>query len=182
MRSLPTLFIVTAALAYAPAARATPNNPGDLQTDLGLSYTPPCSVCHVGSQGAATATTDFALAMKARGLGLFDDGSVKTALAKMQSDMVDSDCNGIIDTQQLIDGRDPNAPGEFINGSSMMPPADPGCMTSSGTATPAYGCGAQQPAAAQLAPGAARAEGAGALLALVGAAFARLRFGRRARR
>jgi hypothetical protein len=129
-------------VAIAPAvALATPEFPADIQSDLMLDYTPPCTICHVGVPGPTTATTPFATAMQARGLAPYDDSSLATALQKMESDKVDSDGNGVPDIEQLEAGDDPST-GESL--------ADSGPTT-------VYGCGAQ------LAVGATSWQGAAAL-------------------
>jgi hypothetical protein len=163
---------VVAAIALAPrVASANPLYPSLVQSHLGLSYLPPCTICHTSDLGGTgTATQPFALAMKAVGnLSGLDSSTVDPALDTLQAMSTDSDCNGIPDIQQLKDGRDPNAPGEYIDGSGKTAPPDPGCSNS---VTTAYGCGAQ------LAPASTPSDAAPLLAALataLGVALTRLR-------
>jgi hypothetical protein len=130
-------------------ASATPSFPGVIGAELGLSYEPPCAVCHRdGVTGNGTVTTPFGRSLLARGLVRGDDASLKSALAKLAADSVDSDGDGVPDLDELHSGSDPNVEG----GESLMGPA------------PAYGCGAR------VAPG-ARFEGWGALVVALGLAI-----------
>jgi hypothetical protein len=166
MRTARTLVFASVGLvivALSSAASASPGYPADIKTDLSLSYdlgTTHCTICHSSNTGGiGTVVTPFGLAMKAAGLHLEDPAALETALMTLKAAATDSDCNGIPDIQQLIDGRDPNAPGEYINGvGGPELAADPGCAGQS--IPPAFGCGAQ------LAPGAAPAEGAATLIGL----------------
>jgi|SRR6185437_2411593 len=132
---------IIAAVALAPRiAAANPLFPTTVQSHLGLSYLPPCTICHeTDLGGTGTATKPFAVAMKAVGLSGLDSSTVDPSLDALQAMGTDSDCNGIPDIQQLEDGQDPNT-GEYIDNSGKKAPADPGC---SGVIMPAYGCGAQ---------------------------------------
>ncbi len=167
---------LVAAIALAPrVASANPLYPSMVESHLSLSYLPPCTICHTSNLGGTgTATQPFAIAMKAVGLSGLDPSTVDPALDTLQAMMTDSDCNGIPDIEQLKDDRDPNAPGEYIDGSNRTAPPDPGCSSSSSSSsTTAYGCGAQ------LAPGAPPSDGAAplvaALLTVLGAALTRMR-------
>jgi hypothetical protein len=140
-RALLETSIVLLVVAAPSAAAAMQTYPLDVQAALMLDYAPPCTICHQGTPGPTTATTAFAVAMQARGLMIFDDAGVAPALAQMQTDMVDSDHNGVTDVDQLEAGDDPN------NGE---PIADTSPLT-------AYGC------AARLAPADASWQGAAAL-------------------
>lgn len=116
----------------ARPARATDNFPNAIQRDLGLSYSPPCSVCHVGGvtqQG--TVNTPFGKAMRAQGLVAYDENRLASTLATMQSSRVDSDGDGALDVDELKAGTDPNVsdvPGKGIG------PDDPSHVP------PEYGC------------------------------------------
>jgi len=178
---LTTSIAVLVAMAPGPAA-ANPLFPPTVQTDAPLSYTPPCTICHLTlAGGTGTAIKPFALAM--RGAGLTDPlpGTVGPALTMVAAAMppIDSDCDGTPDVQQLKDGRDPNFPGEYIDNSGKATPSEPGCGADAGTSTPelpAFGCGAQ------LAPAPAQWSGAAVLVAALGAALARVRSAGSARR
>lgn len=160
---------VVAAIALAPRiAAANPLFPSAVQAHLGLPYLPPCTICHPNDLGGlGTAVKPFAIAMKGQGLTDPDPSTVGPALDALDAMMTDSDCNGIPDVEQLKDGRDPNAPGDYIDGSGKTAPPETGCSSS---ITTAYGCGAQ------LAP-AAPSDGAAPLIAalvtVLGAALTR---------
>jgi hypothetical protein len=135
-------------VAIAPAiACAFTTFPGYVQTHLDLTYTPPCTICHQTLAGGAPATLihPFGQAMLKYG-GLTPSSSeaqVGAALDALTAAKVDSDCNHIIDTEQLQQGRDPNFPGEYIDGEAGAPedPADGGCPNPLQPVL--YGCGAQ---------------------------------------
>jgi MYXO-CTERM domain-containing protein len=153
--SLASLFLLAPALALA-----TPTFPGAVQTDLSLSYTPPCAICHQGGiTNASTTVTPFVVALKARNLVGGDEASLATALMAMATDMVDSDMNGTIDTEQLKEGCNPNDDTSIEVGAT--------CAGGGGSTAPvvAYGCGAQLAAGPATWPGAAALATAG-LLAL----------------
>lgn len=153
MRTL-VLIPVSLALLLAPSvASATAGFPDNIKTDLGLTYLPPCTICHeTDSGGAGTVTRAFGKAMRAQGLQPDNSASLQSALDGLAKDKNDSDCDGVDDIQQLKDGRDPNT-GEFIDGSGKpKPEVDAGCSGSGGGGPgggddPRYGCGAQLAAA-----------------------------------
>ena len=142
-------------------AAAKEEFPGRIAADLGAPEAPPCGLCHQnGKTGGDTLVTPFAWAMRAR--GLTGEGSLDQALARVQADRVDSDGDGITDTDEIIAGTDPNSAA-----SSPSTPGSPG--------DPQLGCavGGDDKEGAR-APGAAGA----ALLALL-AVFRALRPPRR---
>ncbi len=109
------IAVVVAALLALTAlpARATPNFPGAVQRTLGAVAAPDCSICHVnGRVGRGTVNTGFGTAMRARGLVLYDEGSLAGALAAMEVDRVDSDGDGVIDVDAIRRGNSPNGAGE----------------------------------------------------------------------
>ncbi len=168
-------------IAAAPGlAAASPPFPQAIVSDLGLTYslgtpacqtsaTPDChcTICHSSdSGGVGTVVQPFGKAMKMANLVLENTQSLQMALSSLQSQMTDSDCDGIPDIQQLKDGRDPNPPGEYIDMSGKTAPPEMGC---SNAEQPAFGCGAQ------LSPVPAPWQGAAAVLAILGASLVRRR-------
>jgi len=85
-RPLVLLSALTLTLV-SPPALATAGFPTAVQSDLGLATAPDCALCHVGEQNASTATTNFATAMKCRGVTANQNASIAPAvndLAKSQ--------------------------------------------------------------------------------------------------
>ena len=98
-----------AAALFASATSATPNFPGALESDLTLSYTPDCTLCHAGGMTqAGTVTLPFGVALRARGLVAYDESSLARALDQLAKDKVDSDGDGVTDLDALKAGKDPN--------------------------------------------------------------------------
>jgi hypothetical protein len=161
--------------AWPSLASACQSFPADIHSDLGLSSTPRCNLCHQTPTGGGPVATPFGHAMVDDGLnGLGCDGaSVQTALNRIAtaSPPVDSDCDGTDDIQQLREGRDPSTGLDF-----------------DGTGTPTAGCGeaaALFPAFgcfARVAPTASPSWSAIALAALTATLVARARARARARR
>jgi MYXO-CTERM domain-containing protein len=178
-----TLIAISAAALVAAApglAAASPIFPGAIQTDLTMTQTPPCTICHAtNAGGTGTVVQKFGIAMRARGLVPLDTNSLQAALTQMDKDKVDSDCDGTPDIEQLKMNRDPNTGLDFDGTGTMSkacPVADGGAGGGGGGGgsdvllTPAYGCGAQ------LAPGPTPLwQGAAAVAAVLGLAFARRR-------
>jgi hypothetical protein len=106
-RMVPSLI----ALLAAAAVQATPRLPAEVRSDLALSYTPQCSLCHLrGNTGAGTEQTPFVLSARALGF----DGNQRTlgtVLQQMQALKIDSDSDGVSDIEELIRGTDPNVYG-----------------------------------------------------------------------
>jgi uncharacterized protein (TIGR03382 family) len=113
------------ALAAGPAF-ATGNFPAAIKAELGASKDPGCEVCHRGTPARGTVNTAFGSAMRERGLAAFNENSLRTALAQVRSDNLDSDGDGTKDIDELIAGTDPSvSPGGGGNNPQ-----------------PAFGCGA----------------------------------------
>lgn len=120
---LSSVLLAAGVAALARPAQATPNFPGVIQSALGLSSPPPCTICHLTSVGGpGTAVQPFALYLKSRGLVPYDEASLRAALQAAAAERHDSNGNGIDDIDELTRGTDPNA---------------------GATAGPAYGCGAR---------------------------------------
>jgi hypothetical protein len=137
-------LLVSCAIFFAGhIANATPNFPPAIQSHLTLAAAPDCSLCHSdGDQGGkGTATTPFALNMKARGLVEFDESSLDSALDKMAADRVDSTGDCLDDIDELKAGNDPNHPDP--PGTCADAGIDASAPPPSVTAppeTPTYGC------------------------------------------
>ena len=102
-------------LALARTAHAVQTYPAEIQSHLGLDFTPPCTLCHATNAGGlGTITTAFGNALKARGLttGI---ASLDPALDALASAKVDSNGDGIPDIQQLKNRADPNTGAHLSN-------------------------------------------------------------------
>jgi hypothetical protein len=169
MRSPLALISTSIALLVAAApgqAAASPTYPGDIQADLGLTFAPPCTICHNSlAGGAGSVVQPFGVAMKAQGLVLEDPAALQAALDALDMLKSDSNCDKIADIDELKAGRDPNT-GASIDGSTKFA----GGMACA--ATPAYGCAAPQ---ARVASEPAAWEGALAVAAALGISLARRR-------
>jgi hypothetical protein len=128
MKTRVLLFVFTA----TASAFATPNFPDAIAMKLGASAAPSCQVCHNGRTGTGTVTRAFGAAMRERGLRPFDTGSLDAALDRMTKDGIDSNSDGVLDTEALKKGEDPNGSA----GEGAQPIGDL-------TPQPGYGCGAQ---------------------------------------
>jgi hypothetical protein len=104
------LATLIAALFVATGAGATPNFPGAIKDKLSAVAAPECAICHVSGRvgGRGTVNTPFGAAMRARGLVLYDEASLGTALAQIEKDGVDSDGDGTIDVDAVRMGKNPN--------------------------------------------------------------------------
>lgn len=124
-RKWTALIACAVCVVMAPSVRAEPFFPGNIQTHLNLSYTPPCTFCHATATGGGPVVTKFGNSMLAAGLGV-TTSSLYTALDALAASKKDSDGDGTPDIQQIEQGRDPST------GSAA--PTDP---------TERYGCGAR---------------------------------------
>ncbi|MBM4280574.1 MAG: hypothetical protein FJ137_07370 [Deltaproteobacteria bacterium] len=138
-RALPLLLLL------APAALASSNYPGDLQSHLDAPAAPACTLCHQSPGGGDTVVTPFGLAMKDEGLTGFGQTALLTgALDALEAAATDSDGDGTGDVDELRAGRDPNVDdgdGGGGGGGDVPPP-------------PAYGFGCAAAPASSTALGA----------------------------
>lgn len=124
------ISLVLIGLGRPSIAQAVEEFPGQIQSDLSLSYQVPCSVCHIkGNTGASTPIAAFALSLRSRGLQ-GDPSSLSSALSRSESDRVDSDGDGTPDIAELRAGTDPNSSAN----ASIVNDQEPG-----------YGCGGSAP-------------------------------------
>ncbi len=114
MRNIP-LFATTFLLALTRLAWADPTYPAEIQSHLGLSYAPPCTLCHSSNAGGlGTVVTPFGKAMRSAGLTT-DIATLDPALDALAKANVDSNGDGIPDIQQLKAGSDPNTGASLKN-------------------------------------------------------------------
>ena len=129
MKALLTVLVFIG-LSWCSLAHAVEEFPGQIESDLTLSYQVPCSVCHIkGNTGSSTPITPFALSLRSRGLE-GEVSSLATALSRSEADGVDSDGDGTTDIAELRAGTDPNS---SANASIVNDPE------------PGYGCGGSAP-------------------------------------
>ena len=142
-------LLVAAILSMSTPAWAVPRSPVSIQEQLGLSYQPPCSICHTGNgvPNAGDVTSPFAKSMLANGLIPNNRPAMNAALAALEAAHIDSDGDGFTDIAELRIGLDPSV------GDVTPPAAAPaasgdadtasrrGCSTSPG-ASPSFSLGA----------------------------------------
>jgi MYXO-CTERM domain-containing protein len=119
MRAQMSFVALGAALAFLPTrAGASTGYPAELQSQLSLSYTPACSICHAGGDNdAGTVTTAFGTYMVSRGLvGGNNLASLDGAIAAMVGEKS-------IYLTYLQDDVDPNNPS-----TSPIPGVTYGCF------------------------------------------------------
>jgi hypothetical protein len=154
--------------AWASPAAASPGYPAALQEASGSPCPPPCTVCHLTTNGGSgTAIKPFAESMiEEGGLDGEDDKLVAPAVKALApvdggSAGVDSDDDGMNDIAELAAGRDPN-----VTGAGEL-------------CGPTYGCGARiEPSGRLDWPALALALGVIALLSTHARRTARSRRGR----
>ncbi|HEX2679272.1 MAG TPA: hypothetical protein VHM19_21625 [Polyangiales bacterium] len=112
-----SLLALGIALAAPAAAHATPNFPDVVEKTVGTAGPPPCSLCHQGDvRNNYSVKTPFGQAVKARGLVPEDEGSLRSALKMLRDEKTDSDHDGVSDIDELVNGDDPNVPGDQMPG------------------------------------------------------------------
>ena len=110
------------------SAAASPSYPGVIQTELAMSCPPPCTICHATNSGglSTVALSDggkpFGDAMIDAGLEYDNEDALRAALLTLETDMHDSDGDGVPDIEALRADTDPNVGGNVCG--------------------PKYGCGA----------------------------------------
>ena len=121
------LLPLAAGLLLVPRAttHASTGYPAEIRTQLGLSYTPSCSICHQGGDtDAGTVTTAFGTTMVSFGLaGGNNLTSLDGALAGLEGGMSPY-------ITDLKDGLDPNHPN-----TGSVPPNTNGCHVTGQAAT-----------------------------------------------
>ncbi len=141
----------------ARPASGSPAFPGVVQSTLNMPCAPPCTLCHRDLNGGlGTVVQPFGKAMIAHDAEATNQDSVRSALAALEADAVDSDGDGVPDISELERGQNPNVKGD------------------AGLCGPTYGCGAHVAPARHL-DGFAAIAGAITALALAGAARRRRR-------
>ena len=133
---LPYRWLVAALLSLPAPAAAVSRFPPEIASHLGLDYTPPCGLCHIhGTTGPGSVATPFGISMLARGLSS-DRSTLIPALDSLSADQVDSDGDGVTDSDELLANTDPNTPANV-----PLVGSDPtyGCAAAPGSASGAAG-------------------------------------------
>ncbi len=99
--------------------------PQQLADELNMPCVPQCTICHRDNLGGfSTVVEPFGIAMQKEGLTFFPP-TLEPAVKKLETDMVDSDGDGVSDILELSAGQDPN-----------------GSIDLCAIKSPQYGCGA----------------------------------------
>jgi hypothetical protein len=101
-------------LTLASRALASEPYPDTIRDHLMLAQAPTCIICHetlIG--GLMTVNKPFGRALQQKyGLRFLDVPGLRDALTRMQREGHDSDGDGTSDIAELLQGQDPNSPGE----------------------------------------------------------------------
>src|SRR4051812_40067348 len=96
-------------LLGAGEANASTNYPSVIETRLGLTKEPACTLCHQDLNGGnGTIVTWFGFALQSRGLQGAQTDSLTKALDDDISEGADSDGDGSSDAEEFTMGTDPN--------------------------------------------------------------------------
>lgn len=140
MNSRPcALTLGIAIVLTSGVAQASMIYPDLIKQQLGLTYSPACTLCHNTLNGGfGTVTTPFGRTMTGLGLTAVSPTSLQRALDQAKAQRVDSDNDGDADIDEIIAGRDPNdrgsaqrdAGGSVTNPTSADPIPEYGCTMS----------------------------------------------------
>jgi hypothetical protein len=106
-----------AAALFTPHARALPEFPQVISEELATPCIPQCTLCHKTTQGGAGTTDEnkpFFISMLNADASFVtgNPDGVRSALGILATNLTDSDGDGMPDTEELSQGRDPNQDGE----------------------------------------------------------------------
>ena len=111
-------------LLLASAVWASSPYPNAIATDLGMSCTPTCNLCHASAGGGGPVPQPFAQALVAEGLtGGSDTDALATALDALTAAGTDSDGDGVTDVDELAAGTNPNDDSAFCGDAAVTPPS-----------------------------------------------------------
>lgn len=120
LRRVRATALAASALLVVLRASASPNYPDALQQELKMPCTPVCTICHTDSLGGyGTVTQPFGIDMRKNGLFAHDLTSLDYAITSMDRSerdppANDADHDGIIDTDELRHGTNPNGDTEPV--------------------------------------------------------------------
>jgi len=103
---------------------AMPTFPSEIQSHLGLSYAPQCTLCHGSVSGGGPVVTPFGQAMLAAGLTVSGGSTLTNALDTLAKNKTDSNGDGVPDIDELKAGNDPNpnkTPVQYGCGAKIAP-------------------------------------------------------------
>lgn len=87
----------------------SPIFPGTVESHLGLTYTPQCTLCHETLAGGfGTATQPFGVAVMSRGAVAGNTATLEIALDALDAENRDSDGDTVSDIDELRAGTNPN--------------------------------------------------------------------------
>jgi hypothetical protein len=130
---------MTFLLLVASAVWASEPYPNAVDTDLGMSCTPTCNLCHASAGGGGPVPKAFAQAMVAEGLeGNSNTDALAAALDALRAAGTDSDGDGTSDVDELEAGANPNDESAFCGDAAVTPPSY-GCLNTTAAAPGALG-------------------------------------------